>query len=202
LNLPNRLTVIRLFLAPLFFIIFFLPLWVNSGDASGIMSVSGWLLVLLYIGIELTDLLDGIIARKRNLITDLGKVLDPFADVISRVTYFFCLAFTGIMPLWVLLIIVYRELSITFLRMVLMGRGTVMAASIWGKTKAVLYAVSGIGGLLYVLAERVSLEYSWEGVFFDILQVVYILTAVASVLSFIAYLQNARKSGAFSSMSR
>ena len=87
MNLPNRLTVTRLVLAPVFFLCFFLPDIVPSFNAV----LYAVVLAVLYAVMELTDLLDGRIARSRKLVTDLGKVLDPFADVICHLTFFTCL---------------------------------------------------------------------------------------------------------------
>lgn len=87
MNLPNKLTLARLIMTPMFFIAFNLPLWFNSS----FQNLSTILVLILFVLIEATDLLDGIIARKRNLVTDLGKVMDPFADTFARLTYFVCL---------------------------------------------------------------------------------------------------------------
>lgn len=186
MNLPNRLTVSRLFLAPLFFVLYFLPSWTGSESQLWI-----WLLLAVYICIELSDLLDGMIARSRNMVTDLGKVLDPFSDVISRMTYFVCLSFTGIMPLWAFLIILYRELAVTFLRMILMGQGVAMAASIWGKAKAVLYAVSAVLGILYSFLLRLLGDTAWLDASASVLYWIFAAAAAASVFSFISYLSSA-----------
>lgn len=188
MNIPNKITVSRLVLAPLFFILYFLPDWTSVPKAA-----ATWVLLAVYVLIELSDLLDGIIARRYQLVTDLGKVLDPFADVIGRITYFVCLSFSGIMPLWAFLVILYRELSVTFLRMMLMGQGVAMAASIWGKAKAVLYAVSAIFGILYVGLMRLAGQQAWMDTYFVLLQWVFALAAVASLASFISYFLNARK---------
>jgi CDP-diacylglycerol--glycerol-3-phosphate 3-phosphatidyltransferase len=142
---------------------------------------------------EISDAVDGYIARKYNMVTDLGKILDPFSDVISRVTFFICFTFTGIMPLWTLLVIIYRELAITFLRMMMMGRGTAMAASIWGKAKAVTYSVSGVLGLLLISVYRLGLKFDGIGVFETIVKGVFILAALASALSFMTYFFTVRK---------
>ena len=147
----------------------------------------------MLIVMELSDVLDGYIARKYNMVTDLGKILDPFSDVISRVTFFICFAFTGIMPRWTLLIILYRELGITFVRMMMMGRGTAMAASIWGKAKAVTYTVSSLLGLLLVSAHRLNLSFSGLRVFEIIVTVFFILAAAASLFSFLTYIVAVRK---------
>ena len=187
MNLPNKLTMSRLFLAPLFFVIYFLPQWTGAD-----LQLMTWLLVIVYILIEASDLLDGIIARKYDMVTDLGKVLDPFSDVLSRMTYFVCLAFSSIMPLWTFLIILYRELGVTFLRMILMGQGVAMAASIWGKMKAVLYAVSAILGILYSVLIRVVADTpAWLELYETVLPYLFMLAALASVLSFVSYLRDA-----------
>ncbi|MBL7006227.1 MAG: CDP-diacylglycerol--glycerol-3-phosphate 3-phosphatidyltransferase [Spirochaetia bacterium] len=197
MNLPNKLTVSRLVMAPLFFIAFFLPDWINLENQEVLITFSAWTLIILCIAIEMSDLLDGIIARRMQLITDLGKVLDPFADVISRITYFFCLTYSGIMPIWVFIIILYRELSIIFLRMIMMGKGVVMAANIWGKTKAVLYAVSGFAGIILAFLLRSLPDAEWLPVYQTVLTVLFIITAAASVISFITYLRPVIRSGVF-----
>ena len=151
--------------------------------------ISAALILVIFAGIELSDFLDGYLARKHNLVSDLGKVLDPFADVLSRVTYFLCFAFSGLMPLWVFLIIIYRELAITFLRMMMMGRGIVVAASLWGKLKAITYAISGILGVVVVSFERFGFFQSYMDLFKLILLIVFYLAAFASVGSFLVYLK-------------
>ncbi len=197
MNLPNKLTVSRLVMAPLFFIAYFLPGWVNAPNPDLLITVSAWTLIVLCIAIEVSDLLDGIIARRMNLITDLGKVLDPFADVISRITYFLCLAYSGIMPLWIFIIILYRELSVIFLRMIMMGRGVAMAANIWGKAKAVLYAVSGFAGIILAFLMRSMPDAEWLSIYQSILFILFVFTAAASVISFITYLRPVIRSGVF-----
>ena len=184
MTLPNKLTAARIIMAPLFFISFFLPQWTGS-----FKDASAFLIILIFAGIEISDFLDGYIARKHNLVSDLGKVLDPFADVMSRVTYFLCFSFSGLMPLWIFLIIIYRELAIAFLRMVMMGRGIVVAASLWGKLKAITYAVAGTLGVLVVSFERISILSDLMGPLRLILLIVFYLSAFASVASFLVYLR-------------
>ncbi len=184
MTLPNKITIARIILAPLFFISYFLPQWTD-----GLNGISASLILFIFASIELSDFLDGYLARKYNLVTDLGKVLDPFADVLSRVTYFLCFAFSGLMPLWVFLIIIYRELAITFLRMMMMGRGIVVAASLWGKLKAITYAVSGVLGVIVVSFERLGFFQSYIDLFKLILLIVFYLAAFASVGSFLFYLK-------------
>ncbi len=184
MNLPNTLTVARLFLAPVFFILYFLPDWIGGGAV-----VSTWLLLAVYAVIEATDLLDGYFARKLDLVTDIGKVMDPFADVFSRITYFVCFTVAGLMPPWVFLIILYRELGVTFLRMLMIRKGVVMAASVFGKIKAVIYAVSSILGILYTAALRFSVVEDWMSLLYIVMISTFIFGAAAALLSLGAYMK-------------
>lgn len=188
MNLPNKLTVARLCMAPLFFVSFFLPDW--FGEKYTVLSA--WLMLALYLLIEITDLADGIIARRWNLVTDLGKVLDPFADVVSRMTYFVCLSYVNIMPLWVFLVILYRELGMTFMRMVMMGKGKAVAANMWGKLKAVLYAVAAILGIGYAVLLKLLPGWQFKEISETVLLIVFISAAVAAVGSFITYIAAVR----------
>ncbi len=189
MNLPNKLTVGRLILSPVFFVFYFLPLW--TGDME---YVSGILILVVFLGIEISDFLDGYIARKYNLVSDLGKVLDPFADVVSRLTYFLSFAFTGIMPLWIFLIIMYRELGIIFFRMVMIKKGVVVAASVWGKLKAVTYAFSGVLGVGLVFIRRTGMSDGLYNVLKPVSFFVFVAAAAASVASFWKYLSSAKNS--------
>ncbi|WP_320130460.1 CDP-diacylglycerol--glycerol-3-phosphate 3-phosphatidyltransferase [uncultured Sphaerochaeta sp.] len=198
MNIPNKLTVSRLIMAPLFFISFSLPLW--FGPELG--TLSSLLTIVLLALTEVTDLLDGIIARKYNLVTDLGKVMDPFADTFSRLTYFVCLMMAGVMPAWAFLVIMWREFSIIFVRMLMMGKGKPVAANIWGKSKAVLYAVSGAAGILYIAFGRWFSEAAWLVPFKTILVVLFALAAFASVASFMTYIKAIVRDGSLSTMSK
>ena len=134
MNLADRLTSSRLFLAPIFFIAYQWGSALGQGPATALLWV-------LFVAMEISDLLDGKAARKQGTVSAFGKLFDPFADVIERMTYFVCFAFSGIMPIWALLLILYREFAQLFLRMVLSGRGIAMGARPGGKLKAVfLYA--------------------------------------------------------------
>jgi len=184
MNLPNTLTVVRIILSPLFFIFFFLSEWTGCCE---IISVA--MMVLLFFASEISDFLDGYIARKYDLVTDIGKVIDPFADVMSRLTYFFCFTLSGLMPAWIFLILLYRELGITFLRMLLIRKGIALAASIWGKAKALTYALGGILGLAYTVLFRVNIGLEILPSLRTITVAVFVLGAVSSVLSFAAYVR-------------
>ena len=128
MNTPNKLTVSRLVMAPIFFIAFHLPIWVDSR----LSKLSAILIIILWVLTELSDLLDGQIARRANLVTDMGRVMDPFADTISRMTYFVCFISVSMMPIWAFILIMWRALSILFVRMLIMGKGASVLANILG----------------------------------------------------------------------
>jgi len=184
MGLPNKLTIVRLILSPLLFVAFFIPEW------TGTLHIPSLIVVWLFFAIiEATDVLDGHLARKRDQISDIGKVLDPFADVVSRITYFICFTGVGVMPIWVLTILIYRELAVTFMRLLQIRKGVAMAASIWGKLKAVTYAVSGVAGFLVISFDRLGWFPSLHPTFTLLAQIIFILAAIASVGSFFTYLK-------------
>src|SRR6056297_412451 len=188
MNLPNTLTVIRIILAPLFFAAFFFTKWTATGHIASLI-----VLVIVFVVMELSDFLDGYFARKYQLVTEIGKVIDPFGDVLSRMTYFFCFTLTGLMPAWIFLILLYRELGITFLRMLMIRRGIAMAASIWGKAKAVTYAAGGVLGLAYVIFFRLAPQLEFLPILKTVTVAVFIFSAFSSVLSFVTYVRLAMK---------
>ena len=198
MNVPNRLTVTRLVMAPLFFVAFFLCDLVPSINPYIYCAV----LVLMYAVMELTDLLDGKIARRKNLVTDLGKVLDPFADVICHLTFFTCLLSCGIMPVWAFVLILWREFAQSFTRMLMMGKGKAMAANIFGKAKTCLYALACICGFAYRIATVFGSDISSSKAVSVGLVVLFALTAFASVASYAIYVNAIIKSKALSGMTR
>ncbi len=132
------LTVGRIILAPVFFI-----LYITAGFGSPLVYVLWGIFALM----ELSDLLDGYAARKLGQVSEMGKVLDPFADSISRITYFACFAWSGYLPIWVLLILIYRDVTVSYIRVVASSRGQMMAARWSGKLKAWIYGFAGGAGL-------------------------------------------------------
>ena len=97
---------------------------------------------------EVSDLLDGLLARMFKQETELGKVLDPFADSLSRLTYFVAFAGSGILPVWILLILIYRDVAVAYIRVMVSARENVLLpARLSGKVKAWIYALAGIGGI-------------------------------------------------------
>jgi len=198
MNLPNKLTVTRLVIAPFFFAFFFISDFFK-GFPPVVYSV---VLVLMYGTMELTDLLDGQIARKRHLVSDLGKVMDPFADVISHLTFFTCFLACGIMPVWAFILILWREFSQSFTRMLMMGTGKAMAANIFGKAKTCLYAFCSVLGIAFRVCTVVGVSASALSLFGIVMTVLFALAAFASVMSYVIYVRAIIKSGALHNMTR
>ena len=131
-------------MSPLFFFFAYLPFW-TAGRFNLLSIVMLWILFVL---MEISDMLDGAVARSTGVVSDIGKLLDPFADVVSRLTSFLVFATFSIMPVWMFVLIMYRELGIIFVRMLMVRDGVTLAARRGGKTKTVVYAVSTALGLL------------------------------------------------------
>ena len=135
MNLPNKLTMARVIMIP-FFVIFMLTGW--GGEASK------WISLAIFIVASLTDLLDGHIARKHNLVTNFGKFMDPLADKLLVCSAMICLVEMGKIPAWVVIIIISREFIISGFRLVASDNGIVIAASYWGKFKTTFQMISVI----------------------------------------------------------
>ena len=128
MNLPNKLTVLRVIMVPFFVAFMLYPL---MGDASKYVA-----LVLFCIA-SFTDFLDGYLARKNNLVTNFGKFMDPLADKLLVCSALICLSSTGQLATWIVLVIIAREFIISGFRLVASDNGIVIAASYWGKFKTV-----------------------------------------------------------------
>ena len=126
MNLPNKLTVLRVILVP-FFVLFLLV------DLVG--PASKWVALALFIIASLTDLADGKIARKYNLVTDFGKFMDPLADKLLVCSAMICLIELERIPSWIVVVIIAREFIISGFRLIAAENGRVIAASYWGKFK-------------------------------------------------------------------
>ncbi len=125
MNLPNKLTMFRVILIP-FFVVFLLV---------DITSVDKWIALAIFIVASLTDMLDGKIARKYNLVTNFGKFMDPLADKLLVCSALICLVELERIPAWMVIVIIAREFIISGFRLVASDNGVVIAASYWGKFK-------------------------------------------------------------------
>ncbi|MCI9083709.1 MAG: CDP-diacylglycerol--glycerol-3-phosphate 3-phosphatidyltransferase [Lachnospiraceae bacterium] len=133
MNLPNKLTVLRVILIVPFVVFMLVPVW---GDV-----ISMYAAVAIFIIASLTDLLDGKIARKYNLVTNFGKFMDPLADKLLVAAALICLTANGRLHAWISIIIISREFIISGFRLVASDNGIVIAASYWGKFKTTFQMV-------------------------------------------------------------
>jgi CDP-diacylglycerol--glycerol-3-phosphate 3-phosphatidyltransferase len=139
MNLPNKLTLIRIALIPVFVLLmYFENLWCQLAAA------------FVFIGASITDYLDGNIARKNNLVTNFGKFADPIADKMLVMSAFIMLVAQGRMPAWVCILMLAREFLISGFRLVAAETGKVIAAGKLGKLKTIFQMISTIALLLFV----------------------------------------------------
>ncbi len=162
MNLPNKLTVLRVILIPFFVVALLAPIPGGKYIATAIFIIA-----------SLTDLLDGKIARKYNLVTNFGKFMDPLADKLLVSSALICLCTTISdyngkiqIPVWIVLIIIAREFIISGFRLVASDNGIVIAAGMWGKVKTAVTMVTIIAVILdfnvkaYYIAEQVLIYLS------------------------------------------
>ncbi|MCI9177683.1 MAG: CDP-diacylglycerol--glycerol-3-phosphate 3-phosphatidyltransferase [Clostridia bacterium] len=139
MNLPNKLTILRILLVPIMVII---PFFHIQGEVLGI-PIEYIVIDAIFIVAAITDKLDGYIARSRNQITTFGKFLDPIADKIVVVAAMIMLVEFSHLPAWIPIIVIFREFIVSGYRLVAVGQnGNVIAANIWGKLKTVTQMIA------------------------------------------------------------
>lgn len=138
MNLPNKLTIFRVILIPFFLIFLLIPELPFLPSAQW----GSWIALAIFVIASFTDMLDGKIARKYNLITDFGKFMDPLADKLLVCSALIALIELGRIPAWMVIIIIAREFIISGFRLIAVDKGVVIAASYWGKFKTVFQMVA------------------------------------------------------------
>lgn len=180
MNLPNKLTIFRVIL-----IIPFVILLLGSANGwgwfqaifGGIIEYVDYIAVAIFVIASFTDMLDGKIARKYNLVTNFGKFMDPLADKLLVCSALICLVEMGRLPAWIVIIIIAREFIISGFRLVASDNGIVIAASYWGKFKTVSQMIMVILLLLNI-----------QNTFFQILGTVFVWIAlILTVVSLVDY---------------
>ena len=167
MNLPNKLTVLRVIMVP-FFVFFMLT---NVGGPA-----NKWIALILFCVASLTDMLDGKIARKYNLVTNFGKFMDPLADKLLVCSAMICMIEMEKLPAWIVIVIIAREFIISGFRLVASDNGIVIAASYWGKFKTV-----------FQMAMIIVLIADFGGVFDIIAQVLIWIALALTIISLIDY---------------
>ena len=169
MNLPNKLTVCRVILIPFF--VFFLLFDPNSVSFK-------WIALGIFVIASLTDMLDGKIARKYNLITDFGKFMDPLADKLLV-----CSAMIGLIeleriPSWIVIVIIAREFVISGFRLIASDNGRVIAASYWGKFKTTFQ-------MIMVILMIANIQ---NNAFYMLTQVIMWIALALTIISLVDYL--------------
>ena len=171
MNLPNKLTIFRCIL-----IVPFVALLLNGYDLFA---------TIIFVIASLTDLLDGKIARKYNLVTNFGKFMDPLADKLLVCSALICLLALGRINVFLVLVIIVRDFIISGFRLVASDKGVVIAANMWGKVKTTIQMISMVIAILFGTSE-ISFLY-W------ISQASIYLSTLATLISGISYIYDYRK---------
>ena len=169
MNLPNKLTVLRVLMVP-FFVLFMLT------DIGG--AANKWIALAIFCVASLTDMLDGKIARARNLVTNFGKFMDPLADKLLVCSAMICMITTGQLAGWIVIIIIAREFIISGFRLVAADAGIVIAASYWGKFKT----VAQMAMIIVLLAD-------FGGVFDMIGNILIWVSLILTIVSLVDYVK-------------
>ena len=172
MNLPNKLTILRVILIPFFVFFLISPFFDGYGN---------YIALAIFIIASLTDMADGKIARKYNLVTNFGKFMDPLADKLLVCSAMICLVDLKLIPVWVVLIIIAREFIISGFRLVASDNGIVIAARYWGKFNTTFQML-----MVIVIIFNINLQLGWLNILGTILIYVALVLTVVSLIDYIA----------------
>lgn len=169
MNLPNKLTIFRVILIPFFVFFLLAPYFPGYGK---------YIATAIFIVASLTDLADGKIARKYNLVTNFGKFMDPLADKLLVCSAMICLVEINKLAAWIVIIIIAREFIISGFRLVASDNGVVIAASYWGKFKTTFQ-------MLMIIALILNFDYYYWGILETVLVWIALILTVVSLIDYI-----------------
>jgi CDP-diacylglycerol---glycerol-3-phosphate 3-phosphatidyltransferase len=174
MELANLLTIIRIALAPIFIIFFMINTFWSLLISTGLFAIA-----------ELTDFFDGIIARRYKQVTFFGKLMDPFADSISRFTVFLCFLAKGLAPVWLIAIFFYRDVLVSVIRVFSMKEGVVVSARRSGKIKAWAQAICILSVFVILILEKLSIikNVYWEPYHIQYTTILIAAAAFITILS-------------------
>lgn len=187
MNMPNRITLLRIALTFVFmFFLFCQGLWAKV------------LSLLIFTFAALSDLYDGWLANKRNMVTDFGKLMDPIADKILVLAAFAAFVQMQLIEAWMFVIIISREILITSLRLFALNKGRVLAATKVGKHKTASQMVVIFAILVFIVLKEVMLRFFtwnpyWERLFRSGIYILMVLTVGLTLYSGVSYLWENRK---------
>lgn len=186
MNLPNKLTFLRLLLIPIFILLTAIPFnWGTVNWLGSEIEVNIFIAAIIFIGASFTDWLDGYIARRDNLVSNFGKFADPLADKLLVASALIMLIELGQAPAWVVVIIIAREFAVTGLRLLLVEQGGTVLAAAWpGKIKTVTQMFS----IIFLLLN--DFPFAWTGI--PVGLILLYISLAATIYSGADYFYNAR----------
>jgi len=177
MNLPNKLTLFRVILIVPFVVVL---LGAEAGWFGANRLAADIVALTIFIVASLTDLIDGKIARKYNLVTNFGKFMDPLADKLLVCSALIALVEMGRIPAWVVIIIISREFIISGFRLIASDNGVVIAASYWGKFKTTFQMV-----MVCLMLVELSGIFRWYGVLTQIVMWIALILTVVSLVDYV-----------------
>lgn len=169
MNLPNKLTILRTIMIPVFLIFLYIPGLSMTGDV---------LAAAIFVLASFTDLLDGKIARKYNLVTNFGKFMDPLADKLLVCSALIALVDLNRIPAWVVIIIIAREFIISGFRLIASDNGVVIAASYWGKFKTTFQ-------MIMIILLILNIDYPYSNIVNMVIMYIALALTIISLLDYI-----------------
>ncbi|BCR21315.1 CDP-diacylglycerol--glycerol-3-phosphate 3-phosphatidyltransferase [Borrelia miyamotoi] len=187
---PNKITFFRIILSFIILFIFFLEDFWNLS----LFLILVWVLITFN---EVTDIIDGYVARKYGLVSNVGKILDPYADVLQHLTYFVFFFYKGITPYYFFVIFIYREISVGVVRNLIIQFNIVQQAKFLGKLKSLFYAIATFASLFLYSLDKLKISIFVENFISSILNLdfnfsfcigmIYFISAFLTIISLIEY---------------
>ncbi|AGT27665.1 CDP-diacylglycerol--glycerol-3-phosphate 3-phosphatidyltransferase [Borrelia miyamotoi] len=187
---PNKITFFRIILSFIILFIFFLEDFWNLY----LFLILVWFLITFN---EVTDIIDGYVARKYGLVSNAGKILDPYADVLQHLTYFVFFFYKGITPYYFFVIFIYREISVGVVRNLIIQFNIVQQAKFLGKLKSLFYAIATFSSLFLYSLDKLKISIFVENFISSILNLdfnlsfcvgmIYFISAFLTIISLIEY---------------
>ncbi|MDR2767790.1 MAG: CDP-diacylglycerol--glycerol-3-phosphate 3-phosphatidyltransferase [Treponema sp.] len=190
----NLLTLLRIILAPVFFVIYQLS---RTGLGIAPSRQGLWVAVLwiVFIVSELTDMFDGMAARRLGETSDFGRLFDPFADTLTQLSFFLCFVTEGILPAFLYLAVLYREFGILFVRNLMLHKGVTLGARMGGKIKTVAYIAAAAFALLITSFRRLGIvDPANPGALGSACTGLFAVSVLLAYVSFADYIRIYRKS--------